>query len=90
MPLPYEQEDSKEAGQYTPIQVFSPDTISASLTVHDVTDILVVRCSADGVYYINAASSRTVSVTAGTVIGIAEGVTSITFAGAQVLELMSR
>ncbi len=87
--LPYEKKTDKEDGYYTPMQVFAPDLISGSLTSHDVTDILVVRTTTDAIYYINSASGLTAAVAAGTVIGIADGVTTLVFAQAQVLEMMS-
>jgi len=89
MPIPYERSDARAIGKYTPVQVFAPDTISASLTDHDVSNVLAVRTTADGTYYINAASGATAFVPAGTIIGIAASVTDLVFASAQVLEIMN-
>ena len=87
MALPHEKTTSR-AGKYEPVQVFAPDTISASLTTHSMSGILAVRTTADGTYYINTANGATANVLAGTVIGVGEDVTQLVFAVAQRLELM--
>lgn len=89
MSLPYERTTSRADGQYQPIQVFAPDTISASATTQDMTGILAVRVTSNGTYYINTDTANTAAVIAGTVIGVGAGVTQLVFAAAQVLEVMS-
>lgn len=89
MALPYERTTSKEEGQYEPVQVFSPDTISANQTTHSTTGVLAFRVTSDGTYYINSASGAIAAVQAGTVIGVGTGVTQIVFATNQILEIMS-
>lgn len=73
-----------------PIQVFSPDSISASLTTHSMSGVLAVRTTTDGTYYINEVDGLTAAVLAGTVIGIGTNVSQLVFAEAQILEIMDK